>query len=201
MRVKLGSKRGREWYSPDLQQLLRSMDAAWRKWKSGGPNRHFRRSQYTSIRRQYKKALAQAKKAYILEKFDVPPNSGAYWRAVNQVFKGNNTRDIPPLLLHNGNFAVKPSNKANALADQFDSVWNPMIPDSPLQLTKGTTVDFEFLADVDDIRGLLRELNPKKSPGPDLLPTMPLLNNSEILAPSLTLLINRVIKESRFPSE
>ncbi|MCP3663065.1 MAG: reverse transcriptase family protein, partial [Gammaproteobacteria bacterium] len=111
------------------------------------------------------------------------------------------TREIPPLLLADGSFAVEAVDKANALADQFDSVWNPLAPNSTLELPTDCPVDFEFLADVDDIRDLLKELNPKKSPGPDLLPSLPLLKNSDILAPSLTLLINRAIKETRFPSE
>jgi len=41
----------------------------------------------------------------------------------------------------------------------------------------------------------------QKSPGPDLLPALPLLKNADILAPSVTLLINRVLKEGRFPAE
>ncbi|MCP3661228.1 MAG: hypothetical protein GY696_01835, partial [Gammaproteobacteria bacterium] len=160
-----------------------------------------RRSVYMSVRRRYEKALAQAKKAYILDKFDVPPNSGAYWRAVNETFRGMGTREIPPLLLADGSFAVEAVDKANALADQFDSVWNPLAPNSTLELPMDCPVDFEFLADVDDIRDLLKELNPKKSPGPDLLPSLPLLKNSDILAPSLALLINRGVRETRCPSE
>ncbi|MCP3663064.1 MAG: hypothetical protein GY696_11305 [Gammaproteobacteria bacterium] len=60
--IKISCPRIRQWYSSDLRLLLREKDAAWRVWKSAGPNRHHRRSVYMSVRRRYKKLSPRQRK-------------------------------------------------------------------------------------------------------------------------------------------
>jgi hypothetical protein len=90
--------------------------------------------------------------------------------------------------------------KANLLANHFDSIW----PDQHafrqlLEPVNGGDIPPELLVDVWQIRKQLLHLDPKKSSGSDVIPSIFYKNCAIILAPALTVLINRTIRDGYVP--
>ena len=123
--------------------------------------------------------------------------SGDFWSSFRKL-QGKSTC-VPNFPLPNGATANSSTEKANALADQYDSIWQDII--APHQLDAGGIPchHHNHLIDVSDVRDRLWRLNTKKSPGYDGLPPLLFKNCATALAPALAVMFNRSIRESVVP--
>ena len=109
---------------------------------------------------------------------------------------------IPPLLNEKGELCEDAEDKAEILSRQYTSVFtqdNPLepVPDVPYSLPSMPDINIEE----NGILKLLKEVNVYKAIGPDLIPNRILKDCCVELAPILTQIYKKSLREGRLPEE
>ena len=120
-------------------------------------------------------------------------------------YKKSQRRDnigIPPLLNEKGELCEDAEDKAEILSRQYTSVFtqdNPLepVPDVPYSLPSMPDINIEE----NGILKLLKEVNVYKAIGPDLIPNRILKDCCVELAPILTQIYKKSLREGRLPQE
>ena len=197
----MGSRVARkpEWVTPQVLGSIRKRDNMWRRLKNAvrlnSPLGNLY-SQYTKLLKRAKKTVVAAKNLYMQDLFYSVNNTSDFWKAFRKIRGKSST--IPDLRNSVGQFVADAMGKANLLADQFDSVWEGVLGTAPIARTDCS--DYRHLTDVHYIRDLLLKINTRKAPGADGIPPILLRNCATVLAPCLSVMYNRSIRDSTFPS-
>ena len=184
--------RGPPWIDHEMKSWLKKRKRAWGDFVRIGAAAHGR---YKTIRNMCKKMMRQKRALYETHLIDVadtqPKRIFAY---VNRRRKQG--QSIPDLLTSGDCMATGLSEKAEALADQFVSVYSvipgqitPSLRDSPSEpVHLLSTVDFP----VSQVEAALRSLDIGKSPGPDGIHPLVLRE----LAPELSVPLSHIFRLS-----
>ena len=104
-------------------------------------------------------------------------------------------------LTKDGKTLTSPKDKANALNQQFSSVFSPILDYIPsLGPAKAPKIK-DIVFNTSGIEKLLRNSKPNKSSGPDNIPAKFLKETAEELAPALTLLFQASMTQSQIPAD
>ena len=128
-------------------------------------------------------------------------NTKRWWKLVNDFLKnkGVNNIEIPPL--EEGNETIYDTKKkATCFNNYFKSQSQVLNEDDPLPiipLQDSTLMSINLT--VDDVITSIKELEPNKAVGPDMIHNSLLITACPIIAQPLTLLFNRSLAEGVFP--
>ena len=191
------------WISSKIKRTLRKVKSVYKKARNSNSQR---------LHEKYKKLKADSQRL----------QRTAYWKYINSLFESSDQTDIPTAqkkfwnyikslkkdctgvsaLKENGALYSDPKSKANILNRQYESVFtkedktNVPIPDG---------VPYPDMPDIEiklpGIEKLLRQLNPNKAAGPDNIPAKILKTCSLELAPLLSTLFTKTLKEGKIPSD
>ena len=191
------------WISSKIKRILRKVKSVYKKARNSNSQR---------LHEKYKKLKADSQRL----------QRTAYWKYINSLFESSDQTDIPTAqkkfwnyikslkkdctgvsaLKENGALYSDPKSKANILNRQYESVFtkedktNVPIPDG---------VPYPDMPDIEiklpGIEKLLRQLNPNKAAGPDNIPAKILKTCSLELAPLLSTLFTKTLKEGKIPSD
>lgn len=123
-----------------------------------------------------------------------------FWSFFNRL---TNRPSIPDLVTINDAEFTSPDSKAEAFNTYFDSVFNTdtALP-TDINMAPYTDSNFtEIVLSRDDVLDALRNLDPTKTPGPDLIHPKILKECAEELAPSLCALLNLSLQTGKLPLE
>jgi hypothetical protein len=188
-----------QWWDQEILPLLKNRDAFYRL-KIKNPDIEEYKSKFQAARVKARKALAKAKAKYIIDGFANVNNSADFYKAVNKLFK-KPKETIPPLRTQEGGILTDAKEKAEAINKQCATKW-PQIPaeHKPRQFNS----DLEFPPDYECTNewtnDQLRKLKEKKATGDDQIPTLFLKRMAPNLFEPLTIIINRSLREGKFPN-
>ena len=128
-------------------------------------------------------------------------NTKRWWKLVNNFLKnkGVNNIEIPPI--EDGNETIYDTKKkAICFNNFFKSQSQVLNDDDPLPTIpfKDSTL-LSINLTVDDVSTSIKELNPNKAVGPDMIHNSLLIKACSIIAQPLTILFNRSLAEGVFP--
>ena len=117
-------KKIRSWFSKELISICKEKDKAYCKWKVSGENNH--KAAYKRLVKKVKKELFVTKKNAFFEAFKDCKDTSKFWKAINKFSGRNSHQEIPTLTSHLQNEISENSERAEALRQQFSSVFTPM---------------------------------------------------------------------------
>lgn len=123
------------------------------------------------------------------------------WDAIHSL--GGRRKGVPPLppLHPDGEWAILPLDKATTIASSFSNNFSPPsnvdLPEKP----PPTECEEEYLLTCEGAVEILSHLPRSKSPGPDTLAPVLLKELARQIAPSITILINRVMAIMTVPEQ
>ena len=199
-------KNHKPWITPHLRTLQRRLSKLLRKT---------RQTNSPSFRQRYLRAKASVQKLqrqnywnYINSLIE-PPNESENQRGNNQKrfwhYIKSLRRDncgVSPLRDHEGKLCSAPSDKANILNKQYESVFtkeNPNFVPSPSGNPFPEMDKIEISEE--GVKKQLMNLNPHKASGPDGLPAYVLKECAQELAPYLTLIFRKSLQEGDVPED
>ncbi len=191
------ARSGKNWFNRTIKRLIRQRDNAYRQWKTT-PTCHSA-AKHKRLRKKVKKAIFASKKLFYSDQFENCKDQASYWKTINHVTGRSTHNTIPDLITDCGTVSSDAA-KSNAIADQYDSVFNrvdePVLPPSIHQ-----DIDAEWLCNEEYIYEQLMSLDIKKSHGPDGITARMLFESAAVIAPSVSIIINRSFTEGIVPSE
>ncbi len=105
------------WFDNRLKRLIRQRDAIF---KAGGANT----KEFKKAKKKVKNAVCEAKQSYYVQQFSECQKSAKYWKLYGEI-SGSSQKQYVPALRGNRNYLAESAvEKAELLADQYDSVWN-----------------------------------------------------------------------------
>lgn len=185
-----GKKKPR-WLSQAILCAIKKRNSLWRKAKIDPTVMPKYKCQYKRVR----KMIASSKRSYINDLFSELDGPAQLWDAIRRLegkskqVSGHKQGD---------NVITDSKGKSKLLANQFDSVWQHTDPTSEPG-RNGVFTNYEMLLDVQTTIGYLKSLDTSKAAGPDCIPPILFKRCSRAIAPSVSILINRSIRESKVP--
>ena len=165
---------------------------------------------YNKFRKRLEKRLFTAKQNFFKKKIDdSKTNSRHIWNVINEITCRKKTKTQQPkkIRLSNGSLTQNPSEIANTLnnffvnigpelAEKLESSNNPYESYMPRRIQNSF-----FLSPTDffEIMNVLKRFSPRKSTGPDNIPTKILKLGARSLSPILSCLINECFSSGFFP--
>ena len=188
------------WFNSTLKRKCRKKQRLFNKAKKSGKSRHWQH--YRSYKNETNKAIRRRRWDYINDVLQLSLDKGdskPFWRYVKAQRQDNS--GVSPLLkegtLHNDNFE-----KAQILNDQFSSVFTRE-NDSDIPHLSGP--DYPSISDLhistEGLEKLLRNIDPSKASGPDLVPCRFLKELAAELAPILTEIFSQSLRNGEIPSD
>ena len=140
------------------------------------------------------------------------PSSQAYW-ALSRTFRSDTVATMPPLTKPDNTIAADDTEKAECLADSLEAQCSPStLPCDPDHLTEVDSEVTEWASmpptgepvrptDVEEVKSILKDLNPKKAPGPDKIPNKVLKSLPIHFVSLLVMIFNALLAGCSFPTE
>uniref|UniRef100_A0A3B3BNA3 Reverse transcriptase domain-containing protein n=1 Tax=Oryzias melastigma TaxID=30732 RepID=A0A3B3BNA3_ORYME len=193
--------RNNPWFSPEIDNLIKDRDTAWcraRKSHSEADWLHFRQ-----LRNKCTLLIKKAKSEYYLSETSKNLNDPKkFWKTVKSTYEPSQTNDFPNFLTKDG----KQLTDKTAILDYFNdhfisagSVFDSSIPNSgtsalnadAFETTKCPNTQFNF-TDVSEQEVLreLKNLDTRKTAGPDKLDTLFLKLAADYIAEPLSVIFN-----------
>ena len=192
------SRLDKGWFIPSLLVVFKERDTCFRRWRSNPTQEN--RAKLSTIRKRLRKLISVAKKDYYANQFaSCAGDQGKFWKILNRLRGKSTAHGIPDLEDSNGDLIVPCVDKANLIADQYDSVFNRA--DGPRPPLTDIPIDYEWLCDENWVFEQLISLDTKKSGGIDGISGQMLVKTAAAIAPSVALLINKSLVEGLLPSE
>ena len=121
-----------------------------------------------------------------------------FWSFVKSLQKDNS--GIAPLK-DQGKMHADPVDKANFLNRQYESVFTKEEEDEDTPVLQGNPYPemSNILISQEDVQKLLKKINPHKASGPDMISARILKDLSDVIAPSLTVIIQRTLTHGEVP--
>ena len=198
-RVSINTSKKKPWINLEIKRQIRKRNRLWRSCKSADQTV----AQAAAVHHKYvkqscivRKKIKQSKLQYMRDMFGNVQCNSDLWKTLRQLNGGKKT-PVPDLKSETG-LVSGPAEKANLLADQFDSVWSS-IQTVELHGEALAFNDHPLLMDVGEAVSYLKGMNPKKAPGCDGIPNILLQKCAFALAPAVATLVNRSLKEGVVP--
>ena len=184
------------WITPEVKKALRIRDRLYKKAKrSKSPHMW---NNFKQARQRAKKVIRSSHASYISKTIttNLHSNQKPFWSYIRSLRKNSNT--IPSLQAKNNILATTNQSKADALVDQFTSVFAQEGDEGPrLQQLFPDMPAIEV--GEEGVRKLLSSINPSKAGGPDGIPARFLKEAANELAPIYTQLFQQSYVTGELP--
>ena len=175
---------------------MRKRNAAFKKAKKN----NFRNvSKYKNLRNKVTSLLWQEKASHF-EKLK-PSNMKQFWKAIKSLTKKESS--VPTFHLE-GATATMNTEKANMLNKFFACCFNPSLDplheDDRENDIQSSTCPPDYYCTEEEVLALIQSLDVSKASGPDGISIRMLKGTAASIAPSLTMLFNISLRNSRFPN-
>lgn len=191
------------WITETLIKDCETRDKLYNKWRNNKDNKLFE-ANYKKYRNHLNKKLSNAKNQYYKNKFfENRANMRITWQLVNEII-GVKTNNIDETILRNFNVT-----NLNEICDNFAQSFKQNVETKlhicnikTIEQSSSTLLNSLHIHDTynEEIFNILNSLNIKKSAGFDKIRAIDLKNNSIILTPVITKLINLIIGTSIIPN-
>jgi hypothetical protein len=175
------SKETYPWITPEVKKILKKRDRLYiQATKTRSPEKW---NSFKEHRQMAKNAIRSSHQDYITNMIgtELQENQKPFWKYIKSLRKDN--QNIPTLKVKDMAPAASDQSKANALVDQFSSVFTQ----EDIQNTPTLTQVFPDMPNItfgeEGIQKLLSNIKPQKAGGPDNLPARFLKENAKELAP------------------
>ena len=188
------------WVTKAILKKMRQRDRA--RVKANSTKKQADWSRYRKLQKKVKYDIVQSHNKYlegIFEEQDTKQLTKRTWAYIRA--QGKDSTGIPPLIGQDGKTSETAEDKANTLADQYQSVFTledtTEIPqkDNPLPAMAEITITTK------GVQKLFEKLNPKKAIGPDMVPTTILKDHADILAPVVREIFQQSLDTGEVPEE
>ena len=187
------------WMKASTEKLVKDKQHTWVKFLNTKSPQHY--ELYRQARNKVSHAVNYDRWHY--EKGiarEIRDNLKAFWKYVNKSRK--NKRQIPNLIRKNGTLTKTDCEKANALNEQFCSVYTSEdldnIPDFPERKIRRPLAEIIITPEV--ILKKLKDLKVDKSCGPDEVHPFIMKNCAQILVKPLTIIFQTSLQQGTLPS-
>ena len=183
----------KSWFNDDCRHAYHLKHEAYNLWRRN--QSHFTWQNYVTLRAEAQTIYAQAEKVYndgLKNVLSETHDAHKYWSTIKSALFGVDVT-IPPLLKHDGSLTHNPKEKAELLANIFDSKQNREsvnLPSSCFPEAKLTTIAFrsrevkKFLMDLDIYGGI----------DPNGFFPLFFKKTSEFLSPKISVVFRKLIK-------
>ena len=205
--TRIGKKRS-PWITPNILQKMRTRDYLKKKFETTKDILTW--NLYKKARNELNNILKQSKRAYFRTNLDSAKNNPKKtWNLINQLSSRNlNKCSNVNTVEFNGVEITDRHEVAEAFNTHFTEIGEnlanniPKTDVNPTSYIKPTNSVFSFkMTDVNYVKDLLREINTKKSSGPDNIPSKLLKIAMNVVAPSLTHIFNKSLCTSIYPKD
>ena len=186
----------------EIRKLIRQRKRLHRKAKLSNTTENW--TKFRQKRNEVVSAIRKSKVKYYEKISDqLKQNKGAktWWRTAKKAMGGNMANSIPPLH-YNNILAESDLDKAEVLNEYFTS--QSSLNDRNKQLPNMIDVANDILYDInitqEDVENVLKELDPSKATGPDLMNPKLLKEGAEQLSNPLSKLFNKSVVTGKYPS-
>ena len=192
------------WYTCALRRLKRKVDRLYHRAKK--KNRNYLWDRYKLLRNNYQNELDRAEVNYkkkISESLSHSRNSKEWWSTVNHLLGRGGNDAYPPLKDPESDSYVSDNQKKAELFNDFFLSSNRINSDNIHLPNLAVDNDFEIrtvIATEQDVIDQLNALDVNKSVGPDGISPKLLKVACNVIAPSLTRLINLSLTQCKVPS-
>ena len=192
------------WIDAEVKALCRKKDRASYKASKSKSQVHI--DHFKSLRREVKKLIRLKYQSYLKKLADdVKKEPKKFWNFYSSKTK---SRKLPSSIkrdIFDSSPVTSSLDKANLFNNYFQSVFNKDTNEPPPPGSHSTVNVHKHLShitiDSSEIKSILANLNPSKSPGPDGIPARLLKETAPQLCNSLTILFNKSLNEGLFPSQ
>jgi hypothetical protein len=193
------------WFNESIRKLIQNKDKVHNQAKTSDLPDDW--ALFRKTRNHLTQAIRDRKLGYLDELDDLAStdeNIGTkrWWKIVKQFMtqKGYDTSEIPPIELNNYIYHTS-KEKSTIFNDFFMS--QSQVDDNlndPLPQVKHETSELTHInLTENEVKEILKNLNPKKAIGPDSVSNKILIESRPVITPSLTYLFNRCLANERFP--
>jgi hypothetical protein len=203
VRKKANCKKQPQWFNQKVCLEIAKRNKIWKRMQNAEsePEKLKLSQKYAVQSRLTRKAIKNAKKDFLLDRFGSASCQQELWKAFKTT--ENQRPGIPDLRLPDNVVASSSIEKAQALADQFDFVWDNLrgtdADSTDLDLPDQQNGELQCFIDVGQTLFYLSDLKVAKSPGCDAIPPILYQRCSFALAAPVAILINRTIREGVVP--
>ena len=188
------------WVNNGIRRLMRRRKRARAKSKKTGKVADWNR--YKEMDKDLKKQLREAHNEYLTNIFtgDDDRLSKKAWAYIKSRRKEN--IGIPPLVDKNGRLCEEAQDKAEILCEQYTSVFTKDDGRVPVPTVPYNLPSMPHLTiDANGVQKLLTEVKINKANGPDLIPNTVLKECNRELAPILTDIFRKSLRDGRLPKD
>ena len=188
------------WLTPEIKKLCRKKRRVYKKAKAGS-TRH--QTLFKKLQNETRDALRKAHWEHVnglLKDSQETGESRKFWKYIKS--KKQDSQGVAPLRT-NGQLLADSAGKAQALSDQFCSVFTRDTPETADLRAEGPSYPpiLDLHINTPGIAKLLQGLNPSKASGPDEIPGRLLKCLANELAPAITCLFRQSISTGMLPKE
>ncbi|XP_072046463.1 uncharacterized protein [Amphiura filiformis] len=183
------------WMTTTIKRLIKKKKRQWNKAKRTQTEEDW--ETFRKLRKEVKAEMKKSHEKYVGRILDnsLKETPKKFWSYISSLKK--DTNGIPTLKTDNGP-AIDSKMKANGLNEQYQSVFTSHIP-------KETTNCYPPMPNImfttEGIEKLLRELNPAKASGPDLIPIRILKEAAQQIAPVLQVIFTQSYQTGNLPQD
>ena len=190
------------WINKDIKHIIKVRDRLYRRYTRTGRQDHH--ELYNRVKGEVNKKITEAKqnhKQHLIKKLEDLKNSPKqFWSVAKQVY-GNRVKNSIPTLIHNGRQHCTSEEKANLLTDYFAA--QSQAPTLTPEHTWPELEENNYLSSMrvteEEVLAILKKLQVDKSVGPDGISNKLLKMASRTLAPSMTMMFNKILSRGTFP--
>ena len=186
------------WVTRTCRSLFRRKQRAYNMAQRTNRQEHW--DKFSQLRKESQKQCNLAKSQYLAKRVSTDNDSNR--KNLFKIIKNTKSDNSGvSTLVQEGKSLSSPKEKANALNQQFSSVFSPVsniVPD--LGQPKFPKIE-DITITVKGVQKLMRNSKPNKSSGPDNIPARFLKETADELAPALTLLFQASLSQSKIPSD
>ena len=191
------------WIDRELKSKLKHKNRFYKKYIKQG-RRDDDRIELERLRLDCKTSIEAAKNSYLCnlgKKLDDPlTNQKSHWKIISKVMNKCRAPKIPPLLINN-RFILNCKEKAILFNDFFAKQCRPIQNDSVLPdllYLTNKRISSVFIED-DKILSLIRNINPNKSNGHDLITGYMLHLSDKSIVPPLKIISSNILRAGIYP--
>jgi exonuclease III len=184
-----------QWVTPDLVNLFKAKQKAYRKWKTHLSSRNL--SLYKSAEKKLRKEIFTQKQQFYQDAFRKCQDSASFWKTLNSFTGRKTVSQIPSLISSTGEVVEDDNHMADLLCQQFASVFSNS---SNSMVYPAHSFNLTDLACPKAFLKSLIKLPQKKAMGPDEIPAIVLKSCALVIAPCLAEIANMCLTTGEYPN-